>query len=247
MDRSRRSASASHWARLAALADDGRNLVAQWLADADRRLQTTQEQAILRSFAMEGSPLWLRVAVGESQRLASWDAAPNLDPGLPGLLRQVLDRLSTDEEHGAVLVARALAAIASARHGLAEDEVIDVLSADQEVMQDFHRRSPAELVKPEVERIKALPVAVWVRFYGDIASYLVERRLQNVALLGYYHRSFLEAVQMAFLDTAERQRYAHQRLAKFFNTQAYFLESLDEQRARAIGCHRHRARPICAR
>ena len=43
--------------------------------------------------------------------------------------RQVLERLSTEAEHGAVLVDRALGYLACSRHGLAEDEVVDLLSA----------------------------------------------------------------------------------------------------------------------
>jgi len=121
---------------------DGQKLVAQWLADAGRTLQPAQDEAILAAFLHEGSPLWMRVAVTESERLASWDSSPKLDPGLPGIMRQVLERLSAEDEHGAVLVERALAGIASARHGLAEDEVMDVLSDDLEVMADFRRRSP---------------------------------------------------------------------------------------------------------
>jgi WD40 repeat protein len=204
-------------------AADGRSLVAQWLADAGRTLQPAQEEAILASFPQEGSPLWLRVAVNESRRLASWDSAPAFDPILPGLMRQVLEGLSAEEEHGTVLVERGLAAIASARHGLAEDEVMDILSADQEVMVDFRRRSPKS---PPTD---TLPVAVWVHLYGDIGPYLAERQLQNSALLGFYHRSFLEATRAAFLGTRDRQRAAHQRLADYFNTGPWFIPPVDEE------------------
>ncbi len=205
------------------------SLAAAKVTAAGRTLQSPQEEAILTSFALEGSPLWLRVAVNESQRLASWDSAPRFDPRLPALMRQVLDRLSAEDEHGHVIVERVLAAIASARHGLAEDEVMSILSADSEVMSDFHRRSPTERLKPEAKRIKALPVAVWVRLHGDIAAYLTERQIQDTALLGFYHRSFLEATQTAFLGTRERQRAAHQRLANYFRARSWFIAPVDAE------------------
>ena len=202
---------------------EGRALVAAWLGDARRTLQPEQQEAILKSFAREGSPLWLRVAIGESQRLTAWDAAPDFDPSLQGLLRQVLDHLSEENEHGAVLVKRALASIASARHGLAEDEMMDVLSADQKVMAEFRRRSPKS---PERD---TLPVAVWVRLHGDIAEYLAEHQQQNATLLGFYHRSFLEAVQAAYLCTRETQRAAHQRLAEYFGHRSWFIPPAAEE------------------
>ena len=93
-------------------ADDGRTLVFQWLSDVGRALTSEQHEAILRAFANERNPLWLRAAIGESLRLASWDAAPNFRSDLPGLLRQALNHLSAEDEHGAVLVEHALAAIA---------------------------------------------------------------------------------------------------------------------------------------
>lgn len=185
----------------------GRTLIAKWLADAGRTLQPAQAKAILKAFAQEGSPLWLRVAIGESHRLASWDAAPDFDPGLPALMRQVLDRLSAEDEHGPVLVERALTGIAAARHGLAEDEMMEVLSADQDVMAAFRRRSPNS------PRTDTLPVSVWVRLHGDIRPYLTEHQAQNATLLAFYHRSFLEAARAAFISTAERRCAGHQRLA----------------------------------
>ena len=220
---------------------DGRSLVAQWLADAGRTLQPAQEEPMLKAFAREGSPLWLRVAIGESQHLASWHPAPDFDPGLPELMRQVLDRLSAENEHGAVLVERALAAIASARHGLAEDEVIDVLSADQDVMADFRHRSPNS---PKTD---TLPVAAWVRLHGDIATYLAEHQAQNATLISFYHRSFLRAAQAAFLATVEKQHAAHQRLADFFSARPWLIAPVDEdgrvQRAPKSSTRPMRARP----
>ncbi|MGO8796943.1 MAG: AAA family ATPase [Candidatus Sulfotelmatobacter sp.] len=204
-------------------ADDGRALITQWLADAGRTLQHGQHEAVLGEFANEGNPLWLRVAMGECQRLASWDSPLVFNSGLPGLLLQVLKHLSAEDEHGSVLVERALAAIASARHGLAEDELMDVLSADQVVLAEFRRRSPKS---PPID---TLPTAVWVRLYGDIAPYLAERQLQNAALLGFYHRAFLEAVHAAFLDSDDKQRIAHQRLVDYFGSRTWFIAPVDEQ------------------
>jgi WD40 repeat protein len=196
---------------------DGRTLVTQWLADAGRTVQPEQEEAILKSFAQEGNPLWLRVAIDASQGLASWDSAPHFNPGLPALMRQVLDRLSAEEEHGAVLVERALAGLACARHGLAEDEILDILSADRVVMADFRRRSPNS---PKVD---SLPVAVWVRLYGDLAFYLAQHQVQGACLLGFYHRGFLEAVTARSLASREACQARHQHLAGWFGKQDWFI------------------------
>ena len=115
-------------------------MLTNWLAGARRTLQERQRKAILETFQVEGSPLWLRAATEESARLASWQPAPTFTPTTQGLLRQVLNRLCRKEEHGAVLVERALGYLACARRGLAEDEILDILSADPKVMADFVSR-----------------------------------------------------------------------------------------------------------
>ena len=116
--------------------------------------------------------------------------------------------------------------LACARHGLAEDEILDILSADKEVMADFRRRSPNS---PKVD---SLPVVVWVRLHGDLAFYLAEHQAQGASLLGFYHRNFLEAVHVTCLPNAKTREQRHHHLAAYFHRQENFLESLEDQRAR---------------
>jgi WD40 repeat protein len=201
---------------------DGAQMLTNWLADARRTLQEPQRKAILGTFQVEGNPLWLRTAAEEAARLHSWDPAPAFAPHVDGLMKQVLDRLSREEEHGTVLVERALGYLACARHGLAEDEVIGVLGDDTEVMGDFRRRSPKS---PPVE---SLPVAVWARLHGDLAFYLAEHQAQEASLLGFYHRSFLEAVTAHCLAFREDRQARYQRLAGWFGKQTWFLAPASE-------------------
>ncbi len=202
---------------------DGKRMLTDWLADAHRTLQPAQSQAILETFRVEGSPLWLRAAAEEAARLRSWQAPQSFGPTTPGLLGQVLDRLSREEEHGEMLVSRTLSYLACARHGLAEDEILDILSADSKVMDDFRRRSP------DSPKTDSLPVAVWVRLHGDLAFYLAEHRVQEASLLWFYHRSFLEAVTAHCLAAGDDRRARHQQLADWFGKQAWFLAPAKEE------------------
>jgi WD40 repeat protein len=201
-----------------------------WLADARRTLRKPQREAILETFRVEGSPLWLRTATEEAVRLASWKPVPSFAPTTHGLLGQVLDRLSREEEHGAVLVSRTLDYLACARHGLAEDEMLGILSADAEVMADFVRRSPNS------PRAGNLPVAVWVRLHGDLAFYLAEHEAQEgSSLLGFYHRSILEAVKGRYLAAREDRRGRHRHMAEWFGHQAWFLAPVTDKAGPAEG------------
>ena len=215
---------------------DGAALLDRWLDAAGRTLDhDAQRRPILDAFAVEGNALWLRVAAEEAARWPAWHKPHPLPSGLPDLLATVLQRLSRGGEHGEVIVKRALGYLAAARHGLAEDEVIAVLGADPVVMADVIARSPTERVKPEAERIKALPVAIWVRLHGDIAFYLTERRNQGASLFGFYHRSFGEAVQTYCLPDAVSRLPLHETMAGWFDGQPWLLPPSveDGQSARA--------------
>jgi len=184
-------------------AEDGEEMLANWLADAGRTLQTAQRRAILETFSAEGSALWLRTAAAEAALLPSWQPPPDFAPTTPALLGQVLDRLAAEDEHGPELVWRTLGYLASARHGLAEDEVLELVSSDEMAMSAFRRRSPRS---PKAD---ALPAAVWVRLHGDLFPYLAERQAQGATLLGFYHRSFFDAVVARLPEVDWHPRLAH--------------------------------------
>ncbi len=193
---------------------DGEQMLTNWLADACRTLQPAQRQAILETFQVEGSPLWLRTAAEEAARLTSRQPTPSFAPTTQGLLGEVLNRLSQPNEHGEMLVSHTLSYLACARHGLAEDEILDILSADPEVMADFRQRSP------DSPKTESLPVAVWVRLHGDLAFYLTEHQAQGADLIGFYHRGFLVTVEKVYLKDSTQRIATHAKLAEYFRSKA---------------------------
>jgi hypothetical protein len=135
-----------------------------------------------------------------------------LAENVPGLVRDLFARLSREENHGSVVVERSLAYLAAARNGLSEDELLDVLSADDDVLRDFHRRSPRS---PATERI---PDVVWSRLFSDLEPYLNVRRADHRVLLGFYHRQLAKVIEEDFLaDDDGRARHAA--LAAYFGRQ----------------------------
>jgi len=122
---------------------DGELLLRLWLADAGRTLQAAQLEEVLGKFESkesDGRPLFLRLAFEEARRWSSYDAPETLEPGIEAIIRENLFRRLADEQHhGAVLVSRALGYLAASRFGLAEDELLDVLSRDADLYASFLR------------------------------------------------------------------------------------------------------------
>lgn len=192
---------------------DGQALLGAWLAGAGRTLGEDQRAEVLARFESEGLPLYLRLAFEEARRWKSYSPAKETSlsaGGIPGIIRENLfARLAAPENHGEMLVSRSLAYLAAAKNGLSEDELLDVLSAQEAVLDDFQRRSPKS---PKVDR---LPVVVWSRLYFDIDPYLTERSIDGTLLMGFYHRQLGEAVQRDYL-VGDARRDCHRELAAYF-------------------------------
>src|SRR5205823_5105310 len=160
--------------------------------------------------AGRGLAIYLRLAFEAARR---WHSFTELDErtqpadDVAGIIGQLFERLSDDGAHGPVLVERSLALLAAARNGLAEDELLALLSPldpppeaklqalsadewwalirrsdDWAVLADYHRRSPRS------PRVGRLPVVLWSRLWLDLQPYLTERAADGAALLGFYHR-----------------------------------------------------------
>lgn len=190
--------------------DDGSQLLGKWLGDTRRKLQPGQRDAVLRVFARHGNPLWLKVAAAQGAVTPSWKALPELPERTEEMISVILRRMCEPGEHGEALVSHTLQYLACARHGLAEDELMDILSGDREVMEDFHARFP------QASELTVLPVNLWVVLRGDLAPYLAERLAGKETLLSFYHQSFLDGVSSTFLRDNEGIRERHEGLAKYF-------------------------------
>ncbi len=194
-------------------AEEAEAMLDALLADATptqpaRRLTPAQRLLLLQRPGARFRPLWLKLAVIEAKRWRSYQDLAPLEPTTPKLLHQFFTRLQTT--HGPLLVERALAYLATSRHGLNDDEMRAVLWRDGGVQVEFNQRK-----NPDQPPVTALPPIVWSRLYFDLEPYLIERAAEGTNCYAFYHRQFGDAVQTAFLS--DRQRLArHRQLAAYF-------------------------------
>jgi tetratricopeptide (TPR) repeat protein len=179
------------------------------LDDAERRAVSERTLAVgaktldavhldaLAAAPQTGNPLYLRAVLDELRQhgdhftlgevLGRLLAAPDLD-ALVGLL---LDRWVADFERDRPgLVGEALTLLASARHGLGEAELLDLLGPGEE----------------------PLPHAVWSPLHLAAEAHLVRRS----GLLAPAHPSLRWAIEQRWLTDADAKRAVHARLAASF-------------------------------
>ncbi len=212
---------AGQWVRLGPLSEgEAAGLLEQWLQKGGRALHTEQRAAVGQRLSLCGLPLYVRGLFQEVRRWTSYDGLPlELAADTAGLLRQLFDRLEERRHHSPVLVRRSVGYLAAGRHGLTEDELLDVLSADGTVMRDFREHSPTERCKPEAEQMSRLPPILWSRLRFDLADYLAEREADGTAVLSFFHREIGEVARSRCLQAPDRLDL-HGALAGHFGSQA---------------------------
>jgi NACHT domain- and WD repeat-containing protein len=201
--------------------EEGRAVLEGWLSEAHRTLQEHQREEVLTKFNRNGLPLYLRLAFEEARRWRSYTPY-ELHPDLHGIITDLFDRLESPAQHGQLFVAHCLGYLAAARRGLTEDELLDVLSRDEEVFDDFTTRAFHTPPEPR------LPVVVWSRLFFDLEPYLTERRADQTSLIGFYHRALAEAAAARYLADVKEER--HKSLARYFGDRSSHPLFKDAQR-----------------
>jgi hypothetical protein len=203
-------------------------LLNAWLNDTGRMLQNDQRQEVIEKFSSCPLPLYLRLASREAERWKSWEGIPEPISGtVEGILQNLLARLEQPGNHGKTFVRHALTYLATGKNGLTEEEILDVLSRDKDILEDFLKRSPES---PSIDR---LPIIVWSRLFWDLRPYMTSRRADGTIVMDFYHRQVIEAVRRRYLSNEEAFILAHQHLAEYFDSLDFWAESLEMQRARA--------------
>jgi WD40 repeat protein len=192
----------------------------RWLGHAHRRLQPAQRRYVLDRFQDCPHPLFLRLAFEEAKRWKSYtpECEIQLNRDAPGLVRGMLDRLSGESQHGEVLVKRSLGYLAASKNGLSEHEILELLSTDEEVMDDFLARSP------ESPQAGSLPFVVWSRLHHDVAPYLSVTLADGARLIRFFHSQLEEIVRSDYLFGQEGIK-RHRMLSRYFQSQDHTLEA----------------------
>jgi hypothetical protein len=191
-------------------------LLDRWLARANRTLPPGQRENVLDAVDRAGGmPLYLELAFEEARLWKSDTTPPPLGESIEGIIRaNLLPRQR--EHHGALLVERSMAYLAASRHGLAEDELLALLSRDEELYQEVkEERAGQELPEAEIDR--RLPIVLWSRLFFDLAPYLSERHFDGALLIGFYHRELGAVAADEYLKEGVAEE-RHGALADYFRS-----------------------------
>lgn len=152
-----------------------------------------RQAALLLQNPWTRNPLYLLVALEELRGIGSLEqiqqriaALPQSENAVVDLFAQVIRRL--EEDFDAAEVASVLTLLASARHGLSQQELRELTAQE---------RGAGDLFA----------------VLRQLRPYLLRRNEQ----MDFYHDAFRQAARQRYLDSADKQKKAHLRLAEYFD------------------------------
>jgi len=190
-------------------ADQRRRLIAGYLLQFTKRLNEGRIARIADA-PQSANPLYLRVLLeelrvfGDNQRIDQQIDDYLSARTVPELYEKVLARWEADyQRKRPFLVRDTMTALWSARRGMAEPELLELLGTDGQ----------------------ALPHAHWSPLYLAAESSLVV----HSDVIGFSHAYLRQAVQTRYLTTAGAQAEGHLRLADYFHAQPGGGRRVDEE------------------
>ncbi len=202
-----------------------------WQSAAGRTL-TESQQAIIDERVVHGAescrqPLYLKVLFGEAKLWPSWFQPCRPGKSVVELLNRLMDRLSRPESHGPLLEP-AVSYLVSARYGLTENELLEILYRDPDYRPTLNQSARHALPRGS----NRIPIALWSQLRFDLSPYIAERGAPGGTVLQFFHRQIAEVVRERFVQTPDRKAKWHRRLILYFARQHWFLEPRSEQRKR---------------
>ncbi|KAK3733109.1 hypothetical protein QZH41_007442 [Actinostola sp. cb2023] len=191
--------------------ETGHQILDAWLEGNSRTLTESQRAVVMESFSQCPQPLFLKLIYTEASQWSSYTDISGISLGasVKEAITFLFDRL--ERKHGKVIVAHALGYITAARHGLTENELEDILSLDDDVIDDVY-----QYWDPPVEGVVRLPNLLWARIRHDINEFLVERQADKKTIVTWYHRQFWESAELRYLSDGEEKISRHALMCEYF-------------------------------
>uniref|UniRef100_H3AUK8 Uncharacterized protein n=1 Tax=Latimeria chalumnae TaxID=7897 RepID=H3AUK8_LATCH len=154
-------------------------IISSWLEKDSRRLTANQQQLLMESCLACPTPLYLQCAYNESCQWTSFTSSTDiyLPANLHKLYSWILARL--EKEHGEQVVKKTATLITLCRNGITLDELLDLLSIDQTVMQEIQQYQSVS--------VSRFPLILWLKLQRDLGCHVVEQRTDNTYVFNWTH------------------------------------------------------------
>ncbi|KAM8939444.1 uncharacterized protein RCH25_053088 [Pelodytes ibericus] len=188
-----------------------KKMLESWLRRDKRRLSTHQMKVLTDACAACPLPLFVLGSYLESCLWTSYTSEKDtyLHPNISNMYSGILARL--ERNHGQQVVKKITSYISFSRNGITLEELLDLLSLDQMVMNEIRQYQGIS--------VSVFPEALWIKLWNDFGIYLVEQKTDNTYVINFAHAQFRTACVSRYVKSKEYQLAIHSSFA------TYYLES----------------------
>ena len=186
----------------------GLTVIKRWLDLKNRTITAQQEEVVKHALKKCSLPLYARIAYDHIRKWKSYDM-PSLDVlevTAKGAINQLFEAMET--KFGKPIVQHSLSYLTASRHGLSEVELEHLMSLDDKLLNQVYK-----FWRPPVRRI---PPLLWTRVRAEVSSYIVERSADDILVLSWYHRQFIEATKEKYLKDIHFSNMIHSNMVDYF-------------------------------
>ncbi|XP_019639552.1 PREDICTED: uncharacterized protein LOC109481422 isoform X1 [Branchiostoma belcheri] len=187
---------------------DASAIVDHWLTADKRRLAPEQLARLIDSFRECPNPLFLKMAYNESTLWKSYTPTSELRLAtcVEKLANQIFARHERD--HGEAVVRRTLGYITAAKHGVTFNELEDILSLDEDVMNS--------VIVYNTLSVRRFPPYLLRRLLADLSSSLLVTHSHGTEIYRWFHQLFAKAATERYLLDRDRAPSYHTVMAEYF-------------------------------
>ena len=179
------------------------------LESKGKRLSLEQQRVVQRAFQSCGLPLYIRLLYRDAKE---WKSYSEINPNsIPRSVKEYINSMFDKLEHsfGKVLVSHSMAYLTASVTGLSDLEMEDILSLDNEVLNEIYGNKCVPVYR--------VPTVSWLALKNSISDFLMRRECEGVTAYSWNHNQFVEITKDRYLQDQAKQVYIHSILADYFH------------------------------
>lgn len=197
---------------------DSELIVTDILQRKKRRLTASQAQ-ILTSIISKSdhTAIYLRTLGHYLATIPSWEDISDVPTELTSLIRYYISELSQPERHGYELTMSALSLLTYERQGLSQQEMLGMLSMDEQLYKKITESSFHQI---EDNGTKRLPMVLWSRLNYDLQPFLRLYNTKGGRLTTFFHSEARNAIRIVLgekcTDKTDSETYYRKILFNYY-------------------------------
>lgn len=183
-------------------------MISSWLEKDHRRLTKNQLEHLMEACATCPLPLYTYCAYKASRSWTSFSPETELflAQTIPDMYSWTLSRM--EKLHGEQVVKRMAAYVTLSRNGITQEELLDLMSMDDLVLQ--------EVAKFQTATMSAFPLVLWLKLLDDLGDHIREQRTDNTYVFTWAHTSLKQICLERYLKAQDSQLALHATFANYY-------------------------------